>query len=100
MVCARLISLMKGMDDNRFCSFPGSQTVNKVIPISKYLLGTMAGGAADCTYWMRVLNRQCRMFELRNRERITVSAASKLLSNMLYGYKGRGISIVRRRVIT
>lgn len=70
-----------------------SQTVNKVIPISKYLLGTMAGGAADCTYWMRVLNRQCRMFELRNRERITVSAASKLLSNMLYGYKGRGISI-------
>ena len=91
---------MKGMDDNRFCSFPGSQTVNKVIPISKYLLGTMAGGAADCTYWMRVLNRQCRMFELRNRERITVSAASKLLSNMLYGYKGRGISIVRRRVIT
>ncbi|GAV04791.1 hypothetical protein RvY_15016 [Ramazzottius varieornatus] len=70
-----------------------SQTVNKVIPISKYLLGTMAGGAADCTYWMRVLNRQCRMFELRNRERITVSAASKLLSNMLYGYKGYGISI-------
>lgn len=70
-----------------------SQTVNKVIPISKFLLGTMAGGAADCTYWMRVLNEQCRMYELKNRERITVSAASKLLSNMLYGYKGRGISI-------
>ncbi|XP_055341538.1 proteasome subunit beta type-5-like [Paramacrobiotus metropolitanus] len=70
-----------------------SQTVNKVIPISRFLLGTMAGGAADCTYWMRVLNRQCRMYELRNRERITVSAASKLLSNMLYGYKGYGISI-------
>lgn len=57
----------------------------------------MAGGAADCTYWMRVLNRQCRMYELRNRERITVSAASKLLSNMLYGYKGYGISIVSSR---
>lgn len=70
-----------------------SYSVNKVIPISAYLLGTMAGGAADCTYWMRVLSRQVRMYELRNRERITVSAASKMLINMLYQYKQYGISI-------
>ena len=30
---------------------------------------------------------QCRLYELRNRERISVAAASKLLSNMAYNYK-------------
>merc|ERR1712106_611757 len=55
--------------------------------------GTMAGGAADCTYWERVLSKQCRLYELRNRERISVAAASKLLSNMAYNYKGMGLSM-------
>ena len=40
--------------------FKASQTVKKVIEINPYLLGTMAGGAADCSYWERVLARQCR----------------------------------------
>ena len=30
---------------------PASGTVKKVIEINPYLLGTMAGGAADCQYW-------------------------------------------------
>merc|ERR1712117_806569 len=62
-------------------AYIGSGTVKKIIPINKFLLGTMAGGAADCTYWERVLSKQCRLYELRNRERISVAAASKLLSN-------------------
>ena len=37
-----------------------SQTVKKVIEINPYLLGTMAGGAADCSYWERVLAKHCR----------------------------------------
>ena len=53
----------------------------------------MAGGAADCVYWERVLSKQCRLYELRNHERISVAAASKLLSNMAYQYKGRGLSM-------
>ena len=36
----------------------------------------------------------CRLHELRNRERISVSAASKYLSNLVYGYKGMGLSMV------
>lgn len=28
------------------------------------------------------------MYELRNKERISVAAASKLLANILYNYKG------------
>lgn len=68
--------------------FIASGTVRKIIPIHKHLIGTMAGGAADCTYWERVLSLRCRLHELRNRERISTAAASKLLTNMLYGYKG------------
>jgi len=71
----------------------GSGSVKKIIEINKFLLGTMAGGAADCTYWERVLSKQCRLYELRNRERISVAAASKLLSNMVYNYKGMGLSM-------
>lgn len=35
-----------------------SGTVKKVIEINKFLLGTMAGGAADCAFWERNLGMQ------------------------------------------
>ncbi|XP_053401873.1 proteasome subunit beta type-5-like [Mercenaria mercenaria] len=81
--------------DSRATAGPyiASQTVKKVIEINPYLLGTMAGGAADCSYWERVLAKQCRIYELRNKERISVAAASKLLANMVYNYKGMGLSM-------
>ena len=68
----------------------------------------MAGGAADCSFWERVLAKECRyvyarspnlihdllsLHELQNKERISVAAASKLLANMVYGYKGMGLSM-------
>lgn len=74
-------------------SYIGSGTVKKVIPISKYLLGTMAGGAADCSYWERNLAFQCRVHELREGKRISVAAASKLLGNTVFSYKGYGLSM-------
>lgn len=77
-----------------FISFVASQTVKKVIEINPYLLGTMAGGAADCSFWERNLGRHCRLYELRNKERVSVAAASKLLANMVYSYKGMGLSMV------
>ncbi|CAF4874768.1 unnamed protein product [Pieris macdunnoughi] len=73
--------------------FIGSQSMKKIVEINDYLLGTLAGGAADCVYWDRVLAKQCRLYELRNRERISVAAASKLMSNMVYNYKGMGLSM-------
>ncbi|CAD6890261.1 unnamed protein product [Tilletia laevis] len=74
-------------------SYIASGTVKKVIEINPYLLGTMAGGAADCQYWETYLGIQCRLHELRNKERISVAAASKILSNIVYGYKGAGLSM-------
>ncbi|RYG66387.1 hypothetical protein EON64_09900 [archaeon] len=70
-----------------------SGSVQKVIEINPFLLGTMAGGAADCQFWERDLGRQCRLFELRNKERISVAAASKLLANTMYQYRGYGLSM-------
>ncbi|ORX65914.1 LMP7-like protein [Linderina pennispora] len=70
-----------------------SQSVKKVIEINPYLLGTMAGGAADCSFWERVLGMECRLYELRNKKRISVAAASKLLANLVYRYKGMGLSM-------
>lgn len=70
-----------------------SGSVKKIIEINPYLLGTMAGGAADCQFWERNLGMQCRLHELRNKKRISVAAASKLLANTLYGYRGYGLSM-------
>ncbi|GIX94125.1 proteasome subunit beta type-5 [Caerostris darwini] len=67
--------------------------VEKIIAINDYLLGTMAGGAADCVYWERIVSERCRLYELRNRERISVAAASKLLANIMFNYKGMGLSL-------
>lgn len=53
----------------------------------------MAGGAADCQFWERVLAKQCRIYELRNKERISVAGASKILANMIYSYKDMGLSM-------
>lgn len=74
-------------------SYIASGTVKKVIEINPYLLGTMAGGAADCQYWETYLDIQCRLHELRNKERISVAAASKYLANLVYSYKGMGLSM-------
>jgi len=74
-------------------NYISSQTVKKVIEINPYLLGTMAGGAADCAYWERYLGKEARMYQLRNKERMSVAAASKLLANILYSYQGYGLSV-------
>lgn len=74
-------------------SYVSSQTVKKVIEINGFLLGTMAGGAADCQFWERNLGRQCRLYELNNGKRITVRAASKMLGNTMFSYRGMGLSM-------
>lgn len=74
-------------------NYIASQSVKKVLEINPYLLGTMAGGAADCAYWCRVLGREARLFELRHKHRMSVAAASKFLGNILFSYRGYGLSV-------
>ena len=74
-------------------SYIFSQTVMKIIPLSDTMVGTMAGGAADCQYWMRSLSRVIRLHKFRYQQPLTVAAASKILVNRLYELKGYGLSI-------
>lgn len=53
----------------------------------------MAGGAADCQFWERYLGMECRLYELRNKKRISISAASKILANIMFSYRGMGLSM-------
>ena len=43
----------------------GSGTVRKILEINQYLVGTMAGGAADCTYWNRFLVSFLFLFDIQ-----------------------------------
>lgn len=74
-------------------AFISSNQVKKVIEINDYLLGTMAGGAADCMFWERRLAQWAKIYELRHGEKVPVSAASQCLANMVTEYKGRGLSL-------
>ena len=73
--------------------FISSNNVRKVIEINDYLLGTMAGGAADCMYWEHYLSILCRNFQLKHNEKISVAGAASMLSSLVGQYKGYGLSM-------
>ncbi|KEP60029.1 UNVERIFIED_CONTAM: proteasome subunit beta type, putative [Hammondia hammondi] len=72
-------------------TYISSQSVVKVIEISDIILGTMAGGAADCSYWERHMWLLCKLFKLRNGEPIPVAAASNMLANIFFHWRGYGL---------
>jgi len=76
-------------------SYVGSKTVKKVFPITKFILGTMAGGAADCTYWIRRVAAEVNALENEDSDKteIQVGTVAKLLSKYLRQYKGSDISV-------
>ena len=74
-------------------NFVGSKTVQKVLPINSHMLGTMAGGAADCSFWIRKVKAEAELFELVNGHRMSVARASRLLSNALYENRGSDLSV-------
>nr|XP_027205412.1 proteasome subunit beta type-5-like [Dermatophagoides pteronyssinus] len=73
-------------------TFVASQTVRKIIEINEYLLGTMAGCAADCSFWERHVARLCRQHELQHKQRVRVSMAAKWLADCFFHYRGYGLS--------
>uniref|UniRef100_A0A1I7WTJ5 proteasome endopeptidase complex n=1 Tax=Heterorhabditis bacteriophora TaxID=37862 RepID=A0A1I7WTJ5_HETBA len=66
----------------------------KILDIGDSMVATMAGGAADCQFWTRTVAKYCTLYQLREKRQITVSAASKYFANVLYGYRGQGLSVV------
>jgi 20S proteasome alpha/beta subunit len=95
-------------------SFVGSKTVEKVLPINSHMLGTMAGGAADCQHWIRALKAEALFHELTERHdtgynsgsdsctnkpvnrrgrRMSIARASRILSDILYSNRGADLSV-------
>jgi 20S proteasome subunit beta 5 len=74
-------------------NFVGSKTTEKVLPINTHLLSTMAGGAADCTYWIGAIRSEAEIHELLHGRRISVAHASRMLSDALYRNRNAGLSI-------
>ena len=87
-----VFDLLNVSDPAFFCR-SNNGTLQEVIEINPFLLETMAGGAADCSFWERNLGMQCRMYELRNCKRISVAAALKSLCNTMNAYLGYGLSM-------
>jgi 5'-3' exonuclease/20S proteasome alpha/beta subunit len=74
-------------------NFVGSKTVQKVLCINTHLLGTMAGGAADCLFWIRKVKAQADLLEVSTNKRMSVARASRILSNALYENRGLDLSV-------
>ena len=74
-------------------NFVGSKTTQKVLPISSHMIGTMAGGAADCMFWIRKIKAEAQFHELTEGRRMTVARASQILANALYQNRGLNLSV-------
>jgi 5'-3' exonuclease/20S proteasome alpha/beta subunit len=74
--------------------YVGSKTTQKVLPIHPSALGTMAGGAADCTFWIRRLAAEAALYSVENDGKLmSIARASRLLANALYENRAAGLSI-------
>lgn len=71
-------------------NYVGSRCVKKVFPVSANIVATMAGGAADCAYWIRRISRLKSMMEYKLDARLGARAVARMLSSSLREYKGQG----------
>jgi len=53
----------------------------------------MAGGAADCGFWIRKLKAEAQLHELKEGRSMSVARASRILSNALYQNRGLDLSV-------
>jgi 20S proteasome alpha/beta subunit len=72
--------------------FVGSRTVKKIFPMNQHILATMAGGAADCSYWIRKVACYVNQMEAVMESNFEVGAVAKLLATNLRVYRGSGIT--------
>jgi len=73
--------------------FISSNNVRKVIETNEFLISTLAGGAADCQFWLRYVAMQCKLYELRHGVKCTVAQASMQLCSIMRQYRGYGLSM-------
>lgn len=74
-------------------SFIGSRTTTKALPVSPTVLGTMAGGAADCSHWVRRVSALARLARLERGEEMGVREAARCLSRAMRECMDRGLEL-------
>lgn len=77
-------------------NYVGSRTVKKVFPVSKSVVATMAGGAADCAYWIRRVAAAIRSIEYKYAASLNARAIARTLASSLREYKGMGMLCILR----
>ncbi|XP_010888661.2 proteasome subunit beta type-11a [Esox lucius] len=68
-------------------------SAQKILPIHSHLLLTTSGSGADCMLWERILAREIRLYQLRHGRRLSITGSAKLLSHMLYPFKGTDVCV-------
>jgi 20S proteasome subunit beta 5 len=74
-------------------NYVGSRTVKKIFPVNKHIIATMAGGAADCAHWIRLLARRVAIIEEQYSTKLLVKGVAMLLTAQLRDFKGTDISV-------
>lgn len=74
-------------------SYVGSRTVRKVFPVGERVIATMAGGAADCAYWIRHTATQVKRLEYQCSSSLRTGVYAKLLASSMREYRGSDISL-------
>ena len=73
--------------------YVGSRTTRKVFPISKHVMATMAGGAADCAHYIRYVTRIAKLLEYRSGATTPVKTIATILAQNLREARGAKLSV-------
>ena len=74
-------------------NYIGSRTVKKLFPISEHIVATMAGGAADCAYWIRAVSSFSRKIGFSFDTILDTKAIAYILSSILKSNRGNELSV-------
>jgi len=64
-------------------SFVGSSETEKFLPISRSVVATMAGSAADCAHFIRYVSARSKLRELNEGKPLSTRTAAQLLASTL-----------------
>jgi 20S proteasome alpha/beta subunit len=72
--------------DRRVTSYKiDSEKFTKLFDLTKSIVSTVSGGAADAQLFMRVIQGELKLLELKNERPAKVSEAAMMLNSMQYG---------------
>ena len=73
--------------------YVASRSVEKIIPVTKNIIATMAGGAADCTQFIKWTAANMRILEMNLGLETTVHTLARLFTSQMRKNKGTGLSV-------